>query len=60
MPIKERKEIDITAQEICDLLKKESGSFLKVIYEDLEKSILLGTLTNEKNAIKEYIKYKYM
>lgn len=60
LPIKDKKEINITANEICKILNKPTGSFLKTIYQDLEKSILLNNLENDKNKIIEYIKYKYM
>lgn len=59
LPIKERGKINITAYEICELLNKEPGSFIGVIYNDLEYKILNNLLINEKNEIKRYINDNY-
>ena len=59
LPIKDKNEINITTDEICDLLNKEPGEFIKNIFENLEKSILNDELKNEKGEIKEYIINKY-
>ena len=59
LSIKERGEINITAYEICELLNKEPGSFIGVIYNDLEYKILNNLLINEKNEIKRYINDNY-
>lgn len=55
LPIKCRSDINISALEICSLLKKEPSSFLNTIYDDLEEKILDGTLQNDKDIIKKYI-----
>ena len=55
LPIKCRSDINISALEICSLLEKEPSSFLNIIYDDLEKKILDGTLQNDKDIIKKYI-----
>jgi len=55
MPIKGRNEIVITHEEICELLKKEPGAFLKTIYDDIEEKIYKSILKNDKNEIKKYI-----
>lgn len=55
LPIKCRSDINISALEICNLLKKEPSSFLNIIYDNLEKEILNGTLQNDKDIIKKYI-----
>ena len=59
LPIKERSDIKISAQEICEILNKKPGGFISEIYLDLEKQILLGNLNNENNEIRDYINNKY-
>ncbi len=59
LPIKGREEIKITSLEICDILNKKPGSFIKEIYEDLEKQILHKKLKNDNKKIKQYIISKY-
>ena len=59
IPIKRRLDISITPIEICTLLNKEAGSFLKPILSDLEDKILNGNLKNEKEELKSYIINKY-
>lgn len=50
-----KKDIDITANEICEVLNKEKGPFLKDVYNDLENKILNNELDNEKEKIKNYL-----
>ena len=57
--IQSRKDLDITTEDILAVLNKEPGSFLKDIYEDLEKEILYKRLVNEKDRIIQYIVDKY-
>ena len=56
MPIKTRKDIDINANEICNILNKKPGLFLKEIFDDLEIRILNNQLNNKKEEIIEYLK----
>ena len=57
--IKAKNEIDITTEDICNLLNKEPGCFLKEIYSDLEKNILLKNIKNNKEEIEKYILNNY-
>lgn len=57
--IQSKKDILITSEEIMELLNKEPGSYLKEIFNDLEKEILYRRLKNEKDKITEYIVNKY-
>ena len=57
--IKDKNEIDITTEDICILLNKEPGCFLKEIYSDLEKNILLKNVKNNKEEIDKYILNNY-
>ena len=59
LPIKRRKEIDIEADKIAELLNKEPGGYLKTIFEDLEKEIIYRRLPNKSDRIMKYIKNKY-
>lgn len=56
LPIKNKKEITISANEICEILNKEPGAFLKEMFEKLQINILNKTVENEKKALEEYIK----
>lgn len=56
LPIKNRDDIKITAQEICQILKKTAGPFIGIIYQNLETKILHNELINENSKIIEYIK----
>ena len=59
IPIKSRLDIAITPMEICDLLNKKAGSFLKTILSDLENQLLDGKLNNDKEELTNYITKKY-
>ncbi len=55
LAIKDRKEINITTEEICKILNVEPGPFLKDLYDDIESAIIAKKLKNENNDIKNYI-----
>ena len=59
IPIKSRLDIALSPVEICKLLDKKAGSFLKTLLSDLENEILDGNLNNNKEDIKNYILNKY-
>lgn len=59
IPIKSRLDIAITPTEICDLLNKKAGSFLKPILSDLENQLLDNKLNNDKQELTNYITNKY-
>lgn len=59
LPIKDRNEIAITADEICMILGKEPDSFLKTIFDDIEFLILKKIIKNDKKVLSEYIKQVY-
>lgn len=56
LPIKSRKEIDISTNDICDVLNKKHGPFLKDVFSNLENEILKNNLENKKEILLEYIK----
>ena len=55
LPIYSEKDIDITGDEIIELLKIEPGKIISKIYDDLELNILEGKLKNDKEELKKYI-----
>lgn len=59
LPIKVRNDIDITSKEIMEILNLSPGSYINIIYKDLEDKILNGKLLNNNKMIKEYIKSNY-
>lgn len=59
LPIKGRNEINISTEEICSILNKEPGNFIKDIIENIEKEILSKKLPNEKEKLIEYIKQNF-
>ena len=59
LPIKNKKEIDISANEICEVLNKKPGPFLKEILNKLEYDIVNEHIKNEKEILKNYIKLIY-
>ena len=57
--IHNKTEIKIEAKEICELLNRKPGKFLKEIFNDLEYKLVNKLLENDKEKIKEYILEKY-
>lgn len=60
LPIKSKSDIDISANEICNLLDKKPDSFLNTIYKSLETEILINKLPNKKNKIIKFIQKNYL
>ena len=58
LPIYSIKDIDIKADQICEILNKEKGPFIREIYKDLENKILSNKLKNNYNAIKNYLEHQ--
>ena len=59
IPIKSRLDIAISPVEICQVLNKKAGSFLKPLLSDLEDKILDEKLNNNKEELTKYIINKY-
>ena len=55
LPIYSSKDIDISGDEIIELLHIEPSGIIKDIYRDLETVILNNKLNNNKEEIKKYI-----
>lgn len=60
MYIHNKTNINIDAKEICDLLNKKPGKFLKEIYNDLEYKLVNKLIENDKEKLSEYIKKNYV
>ncbi len=58
LPIFSIKDINIKANQICEILNKEKGPFIKEIYKDLEFKILNNLLENDFNKIKDYLEHQ--
>ena len=59
MQIKNRTDIALEPLEICDVLNKKAGKFLKELIDDLEDKILDGKLDNNKKDITDYLLNNY-
>lgn len=59
LPIHSKKDIAITSKDICSLLNKEPGNYLKEIITKLETLILHNNIPNTKEAIEKYILDNY-
>ena len=59
LPIHSKSEIDITTNEILELVNKKPGAWLSSLYEGLEVNIVNSKLENNNEKIKEYILKNY-
>ena len=59
LPIKTKKDIDITSNEIETLFNRKIGSLFKDIYNDLIDKILNNNLENKNEEIRKYILANY-
>lgn len=59
MPIRSKLDISLTPLEICKILNKKPGPFLKQIINDIEDKIIDDKLNNNKEELKKYIKTTY-
>ncbi len=59
LPIKSRKELDIHANDIINIINKEPGSYINDIMSDIEYNVLYSKLKNDKDDICNYIEDNY-
>lgn len=59
LQIHSKNDIALSPMEICDILDKEPGSFLKDLINDLEEKLIVDKLVNTKEALTEYITNNY-
>ncbi len=55
-----KSEIKISANEVCEILNKKPGPFLKKIINDLEYKLVNKLLKNDKEELKNYIIREYL
>lgn len=55
LPIKHRKELNVTGNDVMEWLDKKPGPWLRVILEEVERSVIYGIVPNEKEKIKEWL-----
>ena len=59
LAIYSKKDIKINGLEIAKILNKEPDKYLKDIMSDIEEKIVLGNLSNEKEALSKYVQDNY-
>ncbi len=55
LPIKERKDIKITASEIINIVGEKNANKVSSIFRELENNIISGKIINSKDLIIKYI-----
>lgn len=55
MYIHNKTDIKLTADDICKALNKKPGKFLKDIFDDIEKKLVVKQLENHKELLIKYI-----
>jgi hypothetical protein len=53
------KDINITSEEICSILNRKPGEWLKELYNDIVYKIVDSKLKNNNGEIKKYIINNY-
>ncbi len=57
--ITNKSDIAITAEEICTILKKKPGHFLKEILGDIEQKLIDKEIVNDKKELQDYVLANY-
>ncbi len=60
LQIHNKLDIALSPMEICEILGKQPGSFLKDLINDLENALIYDKLANDKDSITEYITNNYL
>lgn len=55
LPIKHRHELKVTGNELMAWLEKRPGPWLREILDEIERSVIYGDVSNEKEKIKEWL-----
>jgi len=55
LPIRKKNEININGNQICEILNKKQGPFLRDLFEELEFNIINKKVENNFEALKDYI-----
>ena len=60
LQIHSKLDIALSPMEICEILDKKPGSFLKNVINDLEEKLISDEILNNKKALTDYITNKYL
>jgi len=60
LQIHSKLDIALSPMEICEILDKTPGPFLKDLINDLEDKLITDEIKNTKESLTEYISNKYM
>lgn len=55
LPIKHRKELNVTGNDVMSWMDKPPGPWLRLILEEIERSVITGVVPNEKEKIKKWL-----
>ncbi|MEW8971637.1 MAG: CCA tRNA nucleotidyltransferase [Mesobacillus sp.] len=55
LPIKHRKELNVTGNDVMSWMDKPPGPWLRLILEEIERSVITGAVPNEKEKIKKWL-----
>lgn len=55
LPIKHRKELNVTGNDVMSWLNRHPGPWLREILEEIERSVIYGVVPNEKEKIKKWL-----
>lgn len=55
LPIRKKNEININGNQICEILNKKQGPFLRDLFEELELNIINKKVENNFESLKDYI-----
>lgn len=55
LPIRKKNEININGNQICEILNKKQGPFLRGLFEELELNIINKKVENNFESLKDYI-----
>ncbi|WLR57638.1 CCA tRNA nucleotidyltransferase [Mesobacillus subterraneus] len=55
LPIKHRKELNVTGNDVMSWLNRQPGPWLREFLEEIERSVIYGIVPNEKEKIKEWL-----
>jgi tRNA nucleotidyltransferase (CCA-adding enzyme) len=59
LPIKSRSDIKLDIKSLCSILNRKPGSWIKDIYDDIEKKIIYKDLLNDNDTLRNYIIKNY-
>lgn len=59
LTIHKRSDLDITSEEILELLNIKPSKYLSEIYDDLVHNVIYKHINNDNKALKDYILKKY-